>query len=235
MKIVTNGMKNYASSVKFFFTDVKIIVGYYGSFGLFLWSELALMFAILIVLCIPSMVPVAKWMTYYGMPLVMFLDAILWFFLTIVWEKLTSIYQEAHPKTVIMTLYGVRGWGLRSYNDNSYSLHGEFSPWDKGRIIARCEHGHAAPSFGCECGMYAYKDAHLWSKGHYIQKEVWGIVKFTGKIIEHEHGYRAEKAEVVAVYISQNCMRSGPIALDCDVQRFTSFDHMCQEYGLLTD
>ena len=58
---------------------------------------------------------------------------------------------------------------------------------------------HDAP--GCRCGIYAFKEAGprrspARARGPAI---AYGLVALGGKVVEHEHGYRAQRAEVLAV------------------------------------
>ena len=59
---------------------------------------------------------------------------------------------------------------------------------------------HAAPAEGCTCGFYALKSAtdvfEMFGVGDRI---LIGRVKLAGKVIEHEFGYRAERARIDAL------------------------------------
>ncbi len=133
-----------------------------------------------------------------------------------------------HPPKKAGPLYAVRGW-YSGYSDNN--LKGIHKSWPGQQMEARCFMLHRAPDWDCRCGINCYKDARSWNDGDYHDLPIWGIVELSGRVIEHERGYRAEKAKVVAV-----CPRipDYPIQLEFDVPIFTSFEHMCQEYGLLT-
>jgi hypothetical protein len=58
---------------------------------------------------------------------------------------------------------------------------------------------HRAPDEGCDCGFYAVKDlcSLLQMLAGDVSGFVLGRVKLAGKIIEHELGYRAERARIV--------------------------------------
>jgi hypothetical protein len=68
---------------------------------------------------------------------------------------------------------------------------------------------HPAPGEDCSCGFYAMKELHphlvqlivLAQKtqldGRVPGKFVLGRVELAGKVIEHDHGYRAERARIV--------------------------------------
>lgn len=55
---------------------------------------------------------------------------------------------------------------------------------------------HEAPHEGCDCGLYAHKDAN----GSYIVSakkspdRAWGEVYLWGRLLEHENGYKAQFA-----------------------------------------
>jgi hypothetical protein len=63
-------------------------------------------------------------------------------------------------------------------------------------LTARCRfHAHAAPARECRCGLYALRsrDAALRLAG---QGAVIGEVLLWGRVVEHQHGYRAEHAVI---------------------------------------
>jgi hypothetical protein len=87
---------------------------------------------------------------------------------------------EAHEKTV---LDGV--------------LVGHYGqPWPTSTMEAHCAVGHPAPDWDCNCGIYATKQ-QFGSFGH-----VFGQVAMEGIVIEHEDGYRAERARIVELRVS---------------------------------
>lgn len=58
---------------------------------------------------------------------------------------------------------------------------------------------HDAPSFGCECGIYAVKEpkqTRTWhtTAGYGKDIVVVGKVELWGRIVRHEEGYRAQFA-----------------------------------------
>jgi len=83
------------------------------------------------------------------------------------------------------------------------------SPWDAGRMTARCMFAecdcpacafastlvgqHDVPDENCTCGWYAYKRPQLAGAG------AVGVVRLGGRMVEHERGYRAQYAQVLAV------------------------------------
>ena len=80
--------------------------------------------------------------------------------------------------------------------------------WPYRTFEAKCfvDKSHDAPVFDCKCGIYAMKTQYWW-KEQRIQKRLkgnWaagqtlinGEVELFGKIIIHEHGYRAKYAKI---------------------------------------
>ena len=77
---------------------------------------------------------------------------------------------------------------------------------------ATCELGepHAAPDAQCTCGFYAVdNDDDLWRLGGGDPELVVLDVELSGRVIEHEHGYRASDQRVRAVSIPRRCVRCG--------------------------
>jgi hypothetical protein len=87
-------------------------------------------------------------------------------------------------------------------------------PWHAGWNVAMCwpppagrpqDSAHAAPLEGCTCGFYATKkpvaiDPTVGFRSTPGTGLIMGKVALSGKVIEHERGYRAEKARVVELY-----------------------------------
>jgi hypothetical protein len=110
----------------------------------------------------------------------------------------------------IEPLVGYRMWSV-SLEHRHASLHSltcsedRPCPWDRAPsawITATCnlDMGHEAPGEGCACGIYALKSLPdlIASAGMgWLGETVLGRVELAGKIIEHDTGYRAERARVV--------------------------------------
>jgi hypothetical protein len=112
----------------------------------------------------------------------------------------------------VYTLGGRRAelHSLRSLRSSLHPL-GK-SDWDgaaSGWVFASCDmYGHAAPDEDCTCGFYAVKWLHqllppvpLRTSESGVNQGVesgivLGRVELAGKIIEHEYGYRAERARI---------------------------------------
>ena len=89
-------------------------------------------------------------------------------------------------------------------------------------LVAGADPGHVAPVEGCTCGFYALSEltealfprtlvlAAKQSNTSDIDPDgvVWGRVELAGKIIEHECGYRAERARIVELIPIQGTERT---------------------------
>ncbi len=113
----------------------------------------------------------------------------------------------------------IRAWKLASYHDGWFQPLHTFAPY-KATAVAQCmvrdetrmmylsdgrPHG-PAPQLHCSCGFYGVKTpggplAHLQVYGMgYLLLEV----NFSGVIIAHERGYRAERQQVLTAYAPWN-------------------------------
>lgn len=64
--------------------------------------------------------------------------------------------------------------------------------WRRPRLKAYCHRGrHLAPDWHCTCGIYGLK-----SPPRLEGAQLLGLVEFSGKVIEHEDGYRAQHATI---------------------------------------
>lgn len=101
---------------------------------------------------------------------------------------------------------GFRIWTLRRTG-----FRGSSSPWPSSSYTATCEAGADVPhtdgrcarvAFGC--GVYVAKDVReLISEFDVLQRRdvAVGLVIMTGKVIEHESGYRAESTQVISLAV----------------------------------
>ena len=77
---------------------------------------------------------------------------------------------------------------------------------------------HEVPSEGCSCGFYSHKELdlavshagilHLSTQGQAPVQVVLGRILLSGKVIEHESGYRAERARVAELIPFRGTERS---------------------------
>jgi hypothetical protein len=106
---------------------------------------------------------------------------------------------DARVPDAIEPITAYRVWRTDSYGRlRSFNHHGAWVPsrW----TVARCARdGGAAPLEGCTCGLYAAKeleDVLALAETLGETTAVVGRVELAGKVIEHDHGYRAELARV---------------------------------------
>ena len=116
---------------------------------------------------------------------------------------------------------GYRSWSywVEDGRARLYPLSARFwghdsSTWEgswRGWVTAACPRdpfgsSHEAPGEDCSCGFYAMKDPldviHHWPPTHFDEGAgacsglVSGRVALAGKVIEHEKGFRAERARI---------------------------------------
>jgi hypothetical protein len=104
--------------------------------------------------------------------------------------------------------------------------------WDLGNpteavcLFSRCRE---VPGSGCKCGFYAMKDITTLIKAGYglehWENRVTGVVALSGKVIEHQNGYRAQFAQPVflASYINPMVPRMRVLS--------EKFGLLCASYG----
>lgn len=71
-------------------------------------------------------------------------------------------------------------------------------------LQARCRRSsHPAPSAGCSCGIYAHRsrEAALQQARRSGPGSIVGEVELWGRVVEHEHGFRAERALPIALLV----------------------------------
>jgi hypothetical protein len=92
-----------------------------------------------------------------------------------------------------------RTWGLTGHRDGSGLLlrpvAGKSRPWRPMQITeAACKHTrlHSSPSLDCTCGLHGTHGLDLLRRTRC--PAVLGRVALWGRVIEHDHGYRAQFA-----------------------------------------
>jgi hypothetical protein len=114
--------------------------------------------------------------------------------------------QQAVPDA-IEPITAFRVW--RVNEDLELQSLGSDTSWPPGGwLTARCERKqHSAPHWGCSCGLYSAKEINtvlMLASIHMPQDLagpmiVLGRVHLSGKVIEHDDGYRAERARVIQI------------------------------------
>lgn len=122
------------------------------------------------------------------------------------WATPDAVAIEADEMWSPTPVYGYRIWGIRKGR-----LYGAWTPWRTNHFIAECVEEGAVPhtdgrcakvAFGC--GVYAAKSvkALLSATGVSLQtRAVVGLVSMAGRVVEHDRGYRAQEATVVAAAV----------------------------------
>ncbi|MFQ5554806.1 MAG: hypothetical protein ACE5GC_05480 [Acidimicrobiia bacterium] len=122
-------------------------------------------------------------------------------------DLLGEARQRALPQWSPRPVTGFRAWTI-----HEDGLAGVWATWNSPHHTAACTKSsapasdipHSDGSCGrLGCGIYAVKDPQwlIDDRPLEITDEggVVGLVRLTGKVVEHERGYRAARAEVVAV------------------------------------
>jgi hypothetical protein len=77
----------------------------------------------------------------------------------------------------------------------------------EGETLARCESAHEAPDLACGCGIHAAREpsavlSYLRGRDEPgTVARVLGRVQLWGRVIEHEGGWRAERARPLEVWL----------------------------------
>lgn len=99
------------------------------------------------------------------------------------------------------------------------------------RAVARATcplEDHEAPHVNCSCGFYAVADDDaLWRLGAHQPNLAILDVELAGRVIEHEHGYRASNQRAIAVWLRPTCVRCGNRAELLHHRRFGSLVPEC--------
>lgn len=94
---------------------------------------------------------------------------------------------------------------------------GSLAAWIRRRFSRKVD-GHAAPAWGCECGIYAMShledDEDLRISPHICQRgpldrvmRVAGVAQLWGRVVQHDRGYRAEYARPLRLLTIPSLLR----------------------------
>src|SRR4051812_1281640 len=90
-------------------------------------------------------------------------------------------------------------------------------------------HDHDAPQQDCTCGFYAVADVgQLWRLGADEPELAVVDVELSGRVIEHDHGYRASDQRARAVRVHGVCTRCGRRAEVFAQRRFGGLVPACR-------
>ncbi len=93
-------------------------------------------------------------------------------------------------------------------------------------------HDHPAPQADCTCGFYAVADeGQLWRLGADEPELAVVDVELAGRVIEHDHGYRASDQRVRAVRVHGVCVRCGRRAELFGQRRFGGLVPACRRHA----
>ncbi len=88
--------------------------------------------------------------------------------------------------------------------------------------------GHDAPQADCSCGFYAVaEEGQLWRLGADEPELAVMEVELAGRVIEHDHGYRASDQRVRALRVHGVCVRCGRRAEVFGQRRFGGLVPAC--------
>lgn len=103
-------------------------------------------------------------------------------------------WTDPEPDEAFWSPTAVVGW--RGWTWSNGALHGMWLEWPTPSLTAGCRHGcEKPPRWSCTCGIYATMD-----RNHVTHGNVLGEVELTGRVVEHEHGYRAQHARILTLY-----------------------------------
>jgi hypothetical protein len=78
-----------------------------------------------------------------------------------------------------------------------------FPSADIGRAFCMETGNHPAPELACTCGYYAYK-TRSDALAHSHQGRVLARVEVSGRIAEHERGYRAARMTIIEIFVPED-------------------------------
>lgn len=117
-------------------------------------------------------------------------------------QAMLAVGAAAHAAFRWGPIAGVRRWAVRGGRLQAIVRN---TVWSS-PMEARCY--HRGPSPGCWCGLYAVKP-----EAHRLLMEVWcldfavGVVSLYGRVIEHQHGWRAQYARIREVWLPEERFR----------------------------
>ena len=106
---------------------------------------------------------------------------------------------------------------------------------------AECTGGHRIPGENCSCGIYAFHTVAAMQRelgprdrgdGY---EHVSGVIAARGEIVEHEDGFRAQYAKVLAIFSDSLDTPKEEIAEEyhCPIIRPDEYDAFCADHGLI--
>jgi hypothetical protein len=110
--------------------------------------------------------------------------------------------------------------GYRIWAIDRGRLHGAWKPWQTHHLVAECDKPGPIPhtdgrcaSVAFGCGIYAAKSVVALLDTHDVTLDsrlVVGLVGLEGRVVEHEQGYRAKEAIVLAAAVATGSREGHP-------------------------
>lgn len=95
-------------------------------------------------------------------------------------------------------ILGFRAWRWDSQNNLLYGQAANL-PWQPGVNYAFGCSNHASPALGCHCGFNAWYELEK-AIAYSNLKHVIGAIAGSGSLQIHQHGFRSEQAQILAIY-----------------------------------
>jgi hypothetical protein len=121
------------------------------------------------------------------------------------------VYQKAPDRISVITAW--RAWGVDGLRLKAL---GQKTVWEpRKQVDAACtpgmlaSKGHPAPSFDCQCGVWAFKSLDNLVgalTSNYSNVRVLGQVSLWGRVIETENGYRSQHAYPSELWLLDNSL-----------------------------
>lgn len=124
--------------------------------------------------------------------------------------------EPLYPTAIV----GYRQWRL--FEGNLHAMGRGHMRWRPGINRAICDRGcdHNAPAHDCECGIYAWHDPQLMLSSLEPRHFVEGAVLAAGRTEIHSAGFRAERAQIIALHCPRLCSREAKQEIYRAAERF---------------
>lgn len=146
-------------------------------------------------------------------------------------------------------VYALRSFGVeRGGEEGTYTLgavvSGAGSGWGTGSATATCNpemrridhEGEPSPHKDCSCGVYAFNNLKMLFREYPLNAlGCVAVVSLEGTVFEHEFGYRAEKATIVALWVGSEifqCTQTDSVNSIGGIQIYTNLEDMLSDYNL---
>jgi hypothetical protein len=109
------------------------------------------------------------------------------------WDELS----EPEPDDEFWSPGPIVGWRVWTWEEGM--LRGYAVGWPLPSLLAKCPTCPKIPGWDHSCGIYASKqESWLRPMG---PSQVLGTVELSGRVIEHDCGYRAERADIAHLWV----------------------------------